>query len=64
MTRKPPHRARNIWAMPAALAASSAVGMALGLFGGSIWRELGGVLMAWPAAVGLWHLLRRRGANL
>lgn len=52
------HLAWQVWAMPAALALSCAAGMVLGLFGGGIWRLLGGVLMAWPVVVGLWYLRR------
>ncbi|MEX8195226.1 hypothetical protein [Comamonas guangdongensis] len=52
------HPAWRVWAMPAALALSSALGMVLGLFGSGIWRLLAGGLMAWPVAVGLWHLRR------
>lgn len=53
-----PRRAWHVWAMPAALALGSAAGMVLGLFGSGLWRLLGGMLMAWPAAVGLWYLRR------
>jgi hypothetical protein len=52
------HRAWQVWAMPVALALSSAAGMVLGLLGSGLWRWLAGALMAWPVVVGLWYLRR------